>query len=461
MFEFGRELRRWFGGEGGTGPFQDGLTGGDGALLELLELDLLHAEARGADVAAGRISAKDRPQRQLEAAFVWREVARRTGDAAALRKAASAAELAAAGFGRDARSRQWAAARCEQAQAAMMGAELFGDDGLNAAADFALTEALKTAGGSLAGALASAGRAAIEARGVFASGDREAVLRAASRFDGPINALLAHARRGVSAKLLVAGVRVERAELLSVCGARLKDPLLLRMALDGLTRAGERLDPAYEPLTWSRIAIAHGHARAVLGEMDGEVAEIAEAVNGLVAVLEHVTRAHSPLDWAHAQMALAGALQVLGDAGDTVRAFDQALSCYDRALMVLAEQPDLPLRAAAAHSRLVCLVRRAELTGDIESLADAEASLRVELTLANSAKDPVGWAVRQLSFAQIHEAWLAITGYERQDRAAVGLALSAALDVFGEHGMRSLADAAARGLERMKLRSAQTQDRRP
>ena len=88
MFEFGRELRRWFAGET-IGPTQDGLTGGDGALLELLDLDLLRAEARSADIAAGRMNVRDRAQRQLEAAVVWREVARRTGDALALRKAAS------------------------------------------------------------------------------------------------------------------------------------------------------------------------------------------------------------------------------------------------------------------------------------------------------------------------------------------------------------------------------------
>ena len=149
MFEFGRELRRWFGGDSVPGGFQDGLTGGDRALLELLELDLLRAEAKAADVAAGRISAKDRPQRQLEAARVWREIARRTGDAAALRKAAAQAEQAAAGVGRESRPRRWAAARCEQALAAMTGATLFGDDGLDAAADFALIEAQKTAGASL------------------------------------------------------------------------------------------------------------------------------------------------------------------------------------------------------------------------------------------------------------------------------------------------------------------------
>jgi tetratricopeptide (TPR) repeat protein len=455
MFEFGRELRRWFGGES-TAPFQDGLTGGDGALLELLELDLLRAEAKAADVAAGRISARDRPQRQLEAAFVWREAARRTGDATLLRKAASYAEQAAAGFGREARPRRWAAARCEQALATMTGAALFGDEGLNAAADFALIEAQKAAGAALPGVTAQTARAVVEAREVIAEGDREAALRAAGKFDAPIRTLEGLARRGgAAAKLLAAGARVDRAELLSACGARLKDPLLLRMALDGLSRAGEHLDPAYEPLTWARVSTAYGQVRAALGELDGDVEEISEAVSGLVTVLEHIGRDHSPLDWVQAQLALAGALQMLGDAGDTARAFDQALGCYDRALMVLAEQPMLPLRAAAAHARVTCLVRRAELTCDLESLGEAESSLRVELTLADPVKDPVAWAVRQLSYAQICEARSEITGREGASGAAVGLALSAALDVFSERGLRSLADVAARGLERMRVRSSQ------
>src|SRR5580698_10853040 len=97
MFEFGREFRRLFKADN----FKDGLTGGDASLLELLDLDLLRVEARAADVAAGRISAKDKAQRYLEAARVWREIARRTGDVASLRKAASAAEQAADGFDRD------------------------------------------------------------------------------------------------------------------------------------------------------------------------------------------------------------------------------------------------------------------------------------------------------------------------------------------------------------------------
>jgi hypothetical protein len=60
MFEFGRELKRLFKAD----ALKDGLTGGDPSLLELLDLDLLRAEGRAADVAAGRISAKDRAKRE-------------------------------------------------------------------------------------------------------------------------------------------------------------------------------------------------------------------------------------------------------------------------------------------------------------------------------------------------------------------------------------------------------------
>jgi hypothetical protein len=89
-------------------------------------------------------------------------------------------------------------------------------------------------------------------------------------------------------------------------------------------------------------------------------------------------------------------------------------------------------------------------------LAEAEEALREELALADSAKDPVAWAVRQLSFAQICEARAAIMGQDAAARAAMGVALSAALDVFGEHGLRALTDAASRGLERMRMRSVST-----
>ena len=90
MFEIGRELKRFF----HQAPPRDGLSLGDASLLELLDLELLTTEAKAADVAAGRIGVQDKPRRLIEASAVWREFARRTGDAAALRKAAACAEHA-------------------------------------------------------------------------------------------------------------------------------------------------------------------------------------------------------------------------------------------------------------------------------------------------------------------------------------------------------------------------------
>jgi hypothetical protein len=406
MFELGRELKRLFAAEG---P-KDGLTGGDASLLELLDLSMLRAEARAADIAAGRISAKDRPQRQLDAAVVWREIARRTGDAAALRKAASGAEAAAKGFGQTERPKAWARARCEQASAALLAADLFGDEGLRAAAAHAMTEASKVAGsGGLGGAMIAFGQARLQADLLRDAGDREPILSLADALDRLAAELDAHGRKRPFVRLLVAEARIRRADLLAAAGARFKDAMLSRMAIDGFTRA----------------------------------------LAGLLEVLERLNRDDSPLDWARAQLGLAAVLQMLGEATESERAFDQALCCHRRAQMVLKDQTALLERADAAYQGAVCLARRAELFGDLEGLNEAENALRAELATFRPGVDPVGWAVRQLNFARLYEARAAIAGHDRVKRAAVAEALSMALDVFGEYGHRSLADTAARSLERL------------
>jgi hypothetical protein len=189
-----------------------------------------------------------------------------------------------------------------------------------------------------------------------------------------------------------------------------------------------------------------------LADLDGEVGQIAEAMNQLVQVLEHVSRDHSPLDWARAQVAMAAALQLLAEAGGGPDcAYEQAVACLDRALTVLNIQPALIERSSVAYGRAAGMVRRAELLGDLKELAKAEAALRTDLAASNAEADPVGWAVRQLNFARLYEARTSLTGRDAGERKAAALALSAALDVFGEHGQRSLADVAARGLERLKV----------
>jgi tetratricopeptide (TPR) repeat protein len=448
MFEFGRELKRLFGAEGLNTP-RDGLTGGDSSLLELLDLELLKTEAKAADVAAGRIGAADRAQRRLEAAIVWREVARRSGDAVALRKAAATAEAAADLFDRNRRPDGWARARCEQAFCAMLGAELFGDDGLNAAADLAFREARAAARGGLALPLADVGIAALEGRSRMATGDAQAARVVAARFTVPIQGLMVLTKRCRAARLLAVEARLVRADLLLGWGARLKDRDLLQQALDDAEAAVDGLDPAYEPLTWARAAAMRGQAMALLGDAAGQIESVAEAVNGLADVLNELNREHSPMDWARLQTSLAESLQALGEAGASERAYEQAVTCYDRAAMVLKEIPALALRAVAASNRALCLARCAELSGDLNVLDAAETAFRIELTSMSPGRDPTAWALLQVNLARLYEARLDITGRDRGERAAAAHALNAALDVFAEQGLRSLSIIASDALGRL------------
>ena len=453
MFEFGRELKRLFGAEA-IRPLRDGLTGGDQALLELLELSLLRSEGKAADVAAGRVGARDRAQRLLEAAIVWREIARRSGEAVALRKAAATAEAAAAAFDRSRRPDGWARARCEQGYCALLGAELFGDEGLNAAAEVAFTEARKACRGGLAAPLADAALALIEARRRLSTGDADAARQFSARLAQPIAALQALVRRCPPARLLAAEARLARADLLAAWGARLKDRDLVSAACDEASEVAAAMDLAYEPLTWARAVLATAQASTLLGEITGQADLFAAAVTDLADVLDQLPRDHSPLDWARTQVGLAQALQALAEESCSDRAYEQAITGYDRALVALKRAPSLAVRAAAASNRALCLARLAELTGDMAVLDAAESAFKIELSRLQARRDPVGWALVQLNLARIYEARVELTRKDRGERAAAAVALNAALDVFTEEGLRSLSVLAVDALERLRAGTA-------
>jgi hypothetical protein len=448
MFDLGREFMKLFAGER-LKSHAEGLTGGDATLLELLDLNLLRQEAKAADVAAGRISAQDKAQRRLDAAVVWREVARRSGDAVALRKAACAAETACAALDPHRRPDAWARARCEQAFAGLLGAELFGDPGLDAAAAATFREARGVARGGLSAALADVGIALIAGREELNRGDAAAAWSASARFNAPIAAMDAMTRRSGAARPLAAEARLMRADLLCGWGARLKDETLLRAAIDDAAAAADRLDLAYDPLTWARAEILRGQGLALWGEATGDIDAVAAGATTLAGALDHLTRDHSPLDWARTQIALAHALQTLGEASADERAYEQAVTCYDRANLVLRDAPATPLRGLAAGERAMCLARSAELTGDLAVLDTAEVALKIELSSLQPRRDPVAWALVQLHLARLYEARVDITGKDRGERAAAVMALDAALEVFGDHGLRSLSVMAGEALERL------------
>jgi tetratricopeptide (TPR) repeat protein len=453
MFELGRELKRLFGAEPAFGS-GEGLTGGDGALLELLDVTLLIAEGKAADVAAGRIGAKEKPERRIEAAFVWREAARRTGDVVYLRKAAATAEAATAAAEPGRRPDIWARARCEQAFCALAGAELFGDLGLNAAAEVAFREARASARGSIAAVQADIGLATVAAREILTRATADEARAIAERFAAPITALESLSRRSPAARTYAAEARLLRADFLCASGARLKDESLVKAAIDDAAAAAARLNSDYEPLTWARAEVMRGQALTLWGELTGDVEAVAGAAAVLADALEQLPREHSPLDWARTQLALAETLQVLGEACADGHAFEQAVTCYDRANLVLKTIPAMPLRGLAASARAVCLARSAEVTGDLAVLDVAEAAMKIELSVLQARRDPVGWAVAQLHLARLYEARIDLTGRDRGQRVAALLALEAACDVFAEEGLRSLTVIAADALERLRVTPA-------
>ena len=414
MFEFSRELKRLFVADG---P-RDGLTGGQAPLLELLDLALLRAEARYADIAAGRISAKDPAQSSLDAARVWCELARRTGDPVALRKAAQAAERAANAFDSEGRTKAWAKARVEQAAIAITGADLFGDEGLADAAEYALRDAREEAPGSAAAALAWGGLTRLETRMVLRRGDASDVVAAARAFDAPIAALEGLLRSRSVVKGAVLGLRCDRAEMLLAAGARLRDGELLQQAADEAAAVARRLDPTYEPVAWAHALELQGSALVALGESRGQIELISDGVTTLADAIDIVGPHHSPLDWARLQHSLALALRALGEASDHDRAFDQAVGCFDRALWALKDCPAVKLRALVAGNRAACLALQAELNGDLEAIEEAAEALKAELCVLVPAEDPVVWAVCQVNLARLYDARMAVRGARPGEMAA-------------------------------------------
>ncbi len=436
MFEIGRELKRFF----SPAPRRDGLCPGDPALLELLDLNLLQNEGRSADVAAGRIGVKDRSERLVSASQVWREFARRTGDAAALRKAASCAEQAAGLARKEGRSEAVRRAICEQAEVALLGADLFGENGLNAAAEFLMgqaSDAFRTRG--LAASLA--------ARKAMPSGELSEVQAAVTTFERALAGLNIKRRNEA---YTAARMRCDRAEFLTACGARLREAQLMRTALIDLDKAQAALDGAYHPLTLARVQEVRAAALVRLGELEGDVTPIFEGVEVIGLAIDLLTPDHSPMDWARLHHSLGVALLALGDAGASEAAYDRAMQAFARALNVLNAAPTVALRTIAAQDRADCLVRRAETRGDAVALDEAEAILRGELAALRAPPDPIVWAVLQLNLAKVYMAQVTARGRDRGESARAAEALLAALDVFAERGLRTLADAAQSNLEALR-----------
>ena len=433
-----------FDGSGRRGNRHDG-TGGEADARELLPLAALAADAGPAGLTGTIQAGAPRAGRLIAYADLLREIARRSGQVEMLARAASAAGRARREAGND--SVLQAAALLALADVQRLGFLLFADA---EAADDARAQA------EAALALSPSPRIAVRARALLtqlkgalalAAGDRAAVLAAADMLEvAHKSATALKASPAESAAFLI-----DRADLLLGLGVVGQDRAMLASVEAALAALAASLDPDRLPLSWMRAETLRGQALTALGEVAGDAASIAEGVAALKAAAAAASPQHSPLDAVRAGHALGLSLQAMGEACDEEVLFDRAVQAFSPALQALDRAPHLPYRAIVAHDAAVCLARRAERRGDLKALEQAEAAFREALKTRNAAADPLAWAVTQVALARIYEAQSALRP-DTGERADAAFALTSALDVFSERGLRTLSAAALSALDRLKER---------
>ena len=441
--DFGRDARRLLGREPKVSTIWT-----DAAALELLPLRALKGQAAAAGLAAHQADRRERAPKLLVYAAMLREIARRTGDADTLAKAASAAARA----GSESQGEGLAAARLEQAASARLGAELFADAAAAQGARRLLDEADAATSSKLRPELAlrrTALSAALAAGAALADADLDQAIEAADVLDTAVDRLDAEVRATGKGQAEAAGLACDRADVLIGFGTRLKDRALLGRAERDLADLSRRLDPDYLPLSWARSEGLRGAALAALGDLDGDAASLTSSVTILAAAAENADFDHSPFDRARISHTLGLALAALAEASDDEGLFDHALAALDQALAALPDGEGLTLRAVASHDRAACVARRAERSGDAKALARAESLFRAELSVRDAAADPTAWAVTQLALTRIYVAQAALPGGAAPP-ASASVALTEALDVFVERGLKSLAEIAQTALEQLR-----------
>ncbi len=410
------------------------------ALIDLLPPGLLHEDHGSLDLRA--VTA-------LDHAVLERELARRTGDPSRLTKAVSAASQAGQDAG--AERRLYAGAQLQLALCALASGDLFGDPKSASQAQAALAEA-EQALGCAPGRLGGPGliRARLVGRTALASLERDLAMDVARMFDEAALGLEARLRATGAGEPEWAAALCEKADLMIGVGSARKDIGLLDRTGRDMARLSSRLDATRLPLSWMRAQTLQGSALRSLGEITGEARLMKDAAVALGAAYDAIPAGHSPLDRARAAHGLGLALQGLAEASGEPLAYSSAQIAFDRALGDM-DGAQTPLRAVVAYDRAACLARRAERSGDAKALTEAEAVFRTDLGARAAGEDPVGWAVVQVALARIYQARADLLG-DSGELADAAFALTEALEVFTDHGQRSLAQIALSALDRVRGR---------
>jgi len=437
--------------------------GADPSLMQLLSLGALRAEAEASGHLAHRLKiagagSAEQARALLGHAVVLQEIGRRTGEAEALARAASATSRARLLAEDDRRLQGRALLR--QAGVLALAGSLFSDLDASKTAVQRLDEASQYRLDAVDDARSAALRATLLARralvnvhpGVCAAA-AAALAAAARNLDRLATLGRVDASEGHEA-------RCDLGELLAAQGAHAKDRCKVEEAVAVLNVVPAVLARDQRPLTWARLETLRAQALVTLGDLGGEATVLESGVLAATRACERLGVDHSPLDMARTSHILALGLQALAEASDDERLFDRADGAFARAVSAFEGLPHLPLRSIIAHDTAACMARRAERSGDLAALEEAERSFRDALKRRTAAADPVAWAVTQVAMARIYEAQADLRG-DAGERSDAAFALSAALDVFAEHGLRTLAESALTALERVRSLSPDLRERRP
>lgn len=123
-------------------------------------------------------------------------------------------------------------------------------------------------------------------------------------------------------------------------GKLMKDREALVAAVDSLREASHELrDEKTAPLPWAGATASLAAALQDLGEIDGDVSRLEEAVVAFRAVLGVRTRETVPIEWAKTQNNLGDALRVLGTRQARMEPLEEAVAAYRAAIDELKREP--------------------------------------------------------------------------------------------------------------------------
>jgi len=407
MFEFSRDLRRLF---------EKARDSADLGWLEVISTSLVENEARHQSLESSRLSCGQPFHACLRASLLWREHARRTGNAQSLNHCEAEARAA---IRHAANEDQTIRAAIELSQAKLLTFDLIGGPERLDAADDLLTPLPAPRRASLADAL-GATQARIAARRARLNPSTKAIELACQGLEAAVQSL-----KGQDSHSDIE-LRIEQASLSLEIGLMTRD-------LSRVDKAGQDLKALVQEAPVDQKPITRGRALALCGIGMLALADIAkdevarqQGFSLLKASSDQFTMDHSPLDWAIIQL-------MRSEADDKLPLITLVQ------VEALTEDHGLIIGAEARERRMALEICEAEHCRDLVGLKHLEARILTRLRVRPPVPAPLNWVSHQIGLARIFLAHNRLTGETRRD---IGLILIEAAETARELGAISLAERA-------------------